>query len=173
MEPVPYGAAPAQIASEWGRPHMEPVPHGAAPAQIASEWGRPHMEPVPHKSPQSGAGPELCQNPGSECPTRGLKILLIGVGSRKFSKFGASGTSLVPGWHQTTGSTSLSPRCPWWQKPGQGDPWLRTHGWAPIAAQPRPAPDAPRRPAPFPLSIVSRFFSRVGPRRVPCVCVWR
>ena len=68
MEPVPYGAAPAQSASEWGRPHMEPVPHGAAPAQIASEWGRPHI------------ASRLCQNPGSECPTRGLKILLSGVG---------------------------------------------------------------------------------------------
>ena len=29
----------------WGRPQMEPVPHGTAPAQIASEWGRPHRAP--------------------------------------------------------------------------------------------------------------------------------
>ena len=114
----------------------------------------------------------VCQNPGSKCPTRGLKIILReSEGTRKFSKFGASGTRLVPEWHQTRGSTSLSPRSPWWHKPGRGYPWLRTHGWAPIAAQPRPAPDAPRRPAPFPLSIVSRFFSRVGPRRVPCASV--
>ena len=128
------------------------------------------MGPLPHKSPQSGAGPTgrplVCQNPGSKWPTQGLKIILReSEGTRKFSKSGASGTRLVPEWHQTRGSTSLSPRCPWWQKPGQGHPWLRTHGWAPIAAQLRPAPDAPRRPAPFPLSIVSRFFSRVGPRR--------
>ena len=108
----------------------------------------------------------VCQNPESKCPTQGLKIILReSEGTRKFSKFGASCTRLVPEWHQTRGSTSLSPRCPWWQKPGHGHPWLRTHGWLAIAAQPRPASDAPRRPAPFPLSIVSRFFPRVGPRR--------
>ena len=113
----------------------------------------------------------VCQNPGSKCPTRGLKIILReSEGTRKFSKSGGTGTRLVPEWHQTRGSASLSPRCPWWQEPRHSPPSLRTHGWAPIAAQPRPAPDAPRRPVPFPLSIVSRFFSWVGPRRVPCVC---
>ena len=124
----------------------------------------PYISPICHRY----QSPVVCQNPDSKWPTRGLKIILMeSEGTPKFSKCGATGTRLVPEWHQTRGSTSLSPRCPWWQKPGHGHPWLPTHGWLAIAAQPRPASDAPRRPAPFPLSIVSRFLSRVGPRRVP------